>query len=153
MNTYEWYPTENEIIDIAVLKLENKGFNILSTCNTKQHGIDLVAEKNGFKLLVEAKGATSSIKGSKRDGKPFNRNQVRTHISVAIYKVMSLISESSYDKKVLVGICLPYEKNHVELINKVKNLLKRLNIIIFWVKDHDFIAETDNEEIKKLFSS
>ncbi|NRZ29578.1 Holliday junction resolvase [Clostridium beijerinckii] len=60
-----WCPTENEVINKAIEKLESIGFNIISQCNTKQQGIDIEAEKNGIKLLIEAKGATSSMEGSK----------------------------------------------------------------------------------------
>jgi hypothetical protein len=147
-----WCPTENEVIDAAILKLESIGFNIESKCNTKQHGTDIVAVRNGVRLLIEAKGATSSMEGSKRSGKPFTRNQVHTHISVAIYKVMSLMSENkNHNDLTLVGICLPFEKNHIEFINNIKYSLDKLNIIILWVKENDVLIEVNNEDVKHIF--
>ncbi|ABR33784.1 hypothetical protein [Clostridium beijerinckii] len=147
-----WCPTENEVINKAIEKLESIGFNIISQCNTKQQGIDIEAEKNGIKLLIEAKGATSSMEGSKRNGKPFNRNQARTHISVAIYKVMSLISElKNHNSLTLFGICLPFERNHIEFINNVKYSLDKLGVVILWVKENDVLIEVNSEEVKEYF--
>lgn len=151
MSVSNWCPTENDVIDKTVVKLKSIGFNILSTCNTKEHGTDIVAEKNGFRLLIEAKGATSALEGSKRNGKPFNRNQAHNHISVAIYKVMNLRSEFKDNNFILVGICLPFEKNHREFIERVRYPLERLNVIVLWVKENDILIETKNEEISKLF--
>ena len=52
--------TENDVVDCVVSYLKSKEFTIDSMCNTMQKGIDIVANKNGKKILVEAKGATTS---------------------------------------------------------------------------------------------
>lgn len=39
--------------------LKIKRFFIESICNTMERGIDIIAQKDGSKLLIEAKGATT----------------------------------------------------------------------------------------------
>lgn len=146
-----WCPTENEVIDSVVSKLKSLKFEIISTCNTKEHGVDIVSQKEEHTLLIEAKGCTSSMKDSSNYGKPFNRNQVRTHISVALFTAMNLISEYKDKDKVIVGIALPYEKNHKEFIEKLKYALNKLEIVIFWVNHKEVLIEFTSRNIEEVF--
>lgn len=146
-----WCPTENEVIDAVVSKLETLNFKVVSTCNTKEHGVDIVSQKEQYTLLIEAKGGTSSMKGSNNYGRPFNRNQARTHISVALFTAMNLISEYKDRDKVIVGIALPYEKNHIEFIEKLKYALNKLEVVIFWVSRKEVLIEFTNSNIEKVF--
>lgn len=64
---------------------------------------------------------------------------------------MSLISESKKNNKAnLVGVCLPFEKNHIEFINNIKYSLDKLDIIVIWVKENDVVIENKNEEFDEL---
>lgn len=132
MDAYEWCPNENDVIEAVVNKLLVCGFTIKSTCTTNQHGIDIIANKNELELFIEAKGGTTS-KDTARNGKPFTRNQVRTHISVALYSAMKLFTQYKDNENVIIGIALPFEKNHIDLINKIKYALEKMNIVVFWV--------------------
>lgn len=120
--------TENEIVDMVISKLLELDFKIISSCDTSTKGIDIVAEKNNRKVLIEAKGGTTS-KESAKEGKPFDRNQAKTHISVAIFKLLQLREEN---RDALLGIALPYERHHYEFINTIITSIKELKIIIFW---------------------
>jgi hypothetical protein len=57
---------ENQVVDIVCAHLVSNGYFITAKCTTTQQGIDIVATKDGARLLVEAKGATSSRRGSER---------------------------------------------------------------------------------------
>lgn len=151
MTSETWYPTENEVIDTVVLKLKSLSFKIISICNTKERGIDIVSEKQQYTLLIEAKGGTSSMEESNNYGKPFDRNQARTHISVAIFTAMSLISKYKGSDKVIIGIALPYDKNHREFIEKLKYAFNKLEIVLFWVKYKEVLIEVANDTIGKMF--
>ena len=153
MSSDVWYPTENDVINAVVSKLKSMNFKIISTCSTKEHGVDIVSKKEQNTLLIEAKGGTSSMKESNNYGKPFNRNQIRTHISVAIFAAMNLISEYKDNEKVIIGIALPYEKNHKEFIEKLKYVLNKLEIIIFWVKYKEVLIEFTSENMEKIFKN
>lgn len=52
--------TENDVIDKFSLKLETLGYTIEQNLTTVQHGIDIIACKDGVNLYLEAKGETSS---------------------------------------------------------------------------------------------
>jgi Holliday junction resolvase-like predicted endonuclease len=144
----QWSPNENDIIEAVVNKLKHSGFDIISTCNTNEHGIDIIAKKGKLELYVEAKGGTTS-KETSRSGKPFTRNQVHTHISVALYTVMKLFSKYKDCNNVLIGIALPFEKNHIDFIKAINNALHMLSIIVFWVKEDGVIINAlgDNLEL------
>ncbi|WBW95259.1 hypothetical protein [Oceanirhabdus sp. W0125-5] len=139
-----YYPTENEVINAVVSKLKSFHFKVLSTCNTKERGIDIISEKDNYKLLIEAKGGTSSKENTKKYGVPFDRNQAKTHISVAILKTMELITKYKDQPEYIFGIALPYEKNHLEFIERVKYTLNELGIVIFWVKREEVTIENSN---------
>ena len=120
--------TENDIVDIVISRLLELDFKIISSCDTSTKGIDIVAEKDNRKILIEAKGGTTS-KESAKEGKPFDRNQAKTHISVAIFKLLQLKEEN---KDALLAMALPYEKHHFEFISSIKTSIKELKIIILW---------------------
>lgn len=42
--------------------------------HTSEPGIDIIAVRDGFTLLIEAKGETSTLRSSNRFGKPFDQN-------------------------------------------------------------------------------
>jgi len=72
--------TENDVIQAVSLHLKSEGYRIDKVCSTSsERGVDIVAThpKTGKRLLVEAKGATSSKDGTARFGKVFNRGQAR----------------------------------------------------------------------------
>lgn len=144
--------TENEIIRLVILKLKSHDFELISKCNTNQTGIDIELKKDNYRLLIEAKGATSSKEGTRRYGIPFKRSQALTHASAAIYTAMDLITRHQGDDNYIVGIALPLEKNTVEHVEKVKYVLTKLGIIIFWVKDEKVIMETPNQEIDRILN-
>ena len=56
---------------------------------TEDDVVDIVASRDIQRILIEVKGGTTSIEGI-NSGTPFIRSQARTHISVAIFKVLQL---------------------------------------------------------------
>lgn len=132
--------TENDVVDMVSSKLEKLNFEIISRCYTDVKGVDIVAKKDNQKILIEAKGGTTSIQ-STNEGKPFTRSQSRTHISVAIFKILQLKEEN---KDSLIGIALPYESHHYEFIESIKTSLKELEVIIFWCDKESVKIENSN---------
>ncbi|KSA11550.1 hypothetical protein I600_3874 [Maribacter dokdonensis DSW-8] len=125
--------TENEIVEKVADFLEIKGYNIKQFLQTNQRGIDIIAEKENEVLYVEAKGETSATKTTKRFGKPFDRNQVKSHISVALLATMKVISSKPNGNNTKVGIALPDNDEHRKVIKKIIPALNQLDIILFWV--------------------
>lgn len=131
--------TENEIVDYVSVYLQENGYKIQKALKTTEKGIDIEAAhpKKG-KCFVEAKGGTSSKKGSKRHGNPFSRNQIKTHIGVALLKSFQIKQEHDPPN---VFIAVPHEENHLEIYDTIKNCLKKLNIKFLFVKHDGSIVE------------
>jgi len=98
---------ENDVVKAVCSHLERGGYVIRQRCTTKQHGIDIIAQKEtGKRLLIEAKGATSSRDGSARFGKNFTDNQVWDRVAKGFYTAVCLHSAHSKSGD-RVGLALP----------------------------------------------
>ncbi|MFT4413894.1 hypothetical protein ACLM5H_08550 [Fredinandcohnia humi] len=93
-------------------------------------------------MFIEAKGATSALKTSSRYGKPFNKNQIKSHVGQALLAVMKIATEHNDKEKVNVGIALPDNEGHRELISEIWFAVEKLGIYIFWVKDSNKVEST-----------
>lgn len=125
--------TENDIVEKLTNFLETKGYRIIQSLTTNQPGIDIIAETEFEKLYIEAKGETSASKTSNRFGLAFNRNQIKSHISVALLATMKVISSLPAGNKTKVGIALPDTEGQRQVINQIIPALKKLEIRIYWV--------------------
>ncbi len=127
--------TENDVVNILVADLKNKNYKIVQSLTTTDKGFDIIAEKNGTTLYVEAKGGTSSKATSRRHGKPFSKNQIGTHLAVAILTVIRILAKK--DKKLnKVAIAFPDNEDHRNSILPIAPVLKKLGILIFLVKEN-----------------
>lgn len=133
--------TENGVVENVCNYLRENGYQINQALNTEQHGIDIVANSDNLTLKIEAKGATSSKIDTSRFGKGFNRNQVKTHISVALYAISKLISDEIETNNVKYSFALPDDKNHRSIIEGIEKVLGILNISVFWVKENGIVVE------------
>ena len=132
MSSEERWLYENDVVDFVIRYLEVNGFRILSSSDTYSHGYDIVAEKDGKMLYIEAKGQTSSKPGTSRYGKEFNRNQKIDHVSKAIYSALKTKNQLTRSQ---VGIALPADEVHIELIEAVIPSLKQIGIQVFLVAE------------------
>jgi len=131
--------TENDVIKIVSHYLINNGYKIITTSKTTEKGIDIIAihpEKG--KCYVEAKGETSSIEGTKRYGKPFNRNQIKDHIGSVLLQTLKIKQEN---ENADVFIAVPFEKNHLQIFESIKKCLLQINIKVLFVKCNGDIEE------------
>ena len=76
--------TENKTIELLMPHLVQQGYEIESYCLGQTRGYDIVAVKNGQKLLIEVKGAKAhkDLPTKRRDY--FNSGQIKTHAKIAI---------------------------------------------------------------------
>ena len=127
--------TEDDVVDAVCSYLERVGYKITRKCATTQRGDDIVAEKRSspIALYIEAKGETSNRKTSKKYGKPFSRSQCRDHVANAFYRAARMLGGKKSTKGVRVGVALPDNPMHRELIAKVQSALHQLRIGVFWV--------------------
>ena len=135
--------TENDVVNAMVSFLKGKGYEITQALSTDEHRVDIIAKSStGINCFIEAKGGTSSKEGTNRYGKPFNKSQVFTHISVALTKSLQAIQNHS-QQNFFVGIALPKDQNHFSLIGSINKPLKQIGIKVYFVDE----TRTDVEYI------
>lgn len=126
--------TENDVVDAVSAFLKSKGFVIDQSLTTSQKGIDIVAtHPTKGQCYIEAKGATSSKTGSSRHGKVFNNNQIKTHVGVALLKSFQTMQNH---KNAEVAIALPNDPGHMQVINSIRDPIKRCGIKVYLVDDN-----------------
>lgn len=83
---------ENQVIEILVEHLKHRGYEILRKAHTTEKGVDLLArhQTSARELHIEAKGGTSSRRGSARFGKPYTQSQVLDRVSKGFYTAAAL---------------------------------------------------------------
>lgn len=121
--------TEDDVVHAAAAALREAGWTITQQLTTKQTGVDLIAERNGQRLMVEAKGYTSASTTSARFGKPFSSNQLLDHTAKAIYKALAVAS-AGHD---LAGIALPDDRRTLDLVAAVRPALDEVGVHVIWV--------------------
>ena len=123
---------ENAVVAAICTHLTNAGYAILQRLSTTGQGIDMIAKhpnKSG-RLLVEAKGGTSSRVGSARYGKPYDDNQVFDRVGKGFYTAGCLYSRhrANGDEVALAFPDLPLFRKYIGL---VKPALVDLGITVF----------------------
>lgn len=83
---------EDDVVHAVMAHLESEGWTIDSFALSHQHGDDIVASRGDQRLVIEAKGDGSSKSTTARFGKTFTRNQVKTHVAVAVVRAMGVAS-------------------------------------------------------------
>lgn len=121
--------SEDAVVRAVMAHLEADGWAIESFALSHQHGDDIVAVRRAEKLIVEAKGEGSSRLGSRRHGLAFNRNQVGTHVSVAIVRAMRTTSQGGAH----AAIALPSNALHRAEVARVAPALHLMGVGVYWV--------------------
>jgi hypothetical protein len=115
--------TEDEVICAVQDFLVSKSWRIVRRATAVQRGDDLVAERDGKRLVIEAKGAGSSKSDTARYGMTFNKGQVFDHVGKALLKAMR------------AAIALPGDAAHCTEVAKIRLALDRVGIAVFWVDE------------------
>lgn len=120
---------EDDVVRAVMEHLESEGWTIDSFALSHQHGDDIVACRGVQRLVVEAKGDGSSKTTTARFGKPFTRNQVKTHVAVAVVRAMRVTSAGA----ARAAVALPGSEFHRVEIERIAPALQQLGIQVFWV--------------------
>jgi hypothetical protein len=141
---------EADVINAVCKQLESRGYHIRQRLQTTQQGDDIIAVKQTSvpcELYIEAKGETSSRRGSERYGKPFDSAQVRIHVAEAFYKAAEVLSRQHKDVETRVGIALPDNKEHRAVVKKIEPVLNQLEVAVFWVQSDEDVQISSIWEI------
>ncbi|MGW6265780.1 hypothetical protein [Cellulosimicrobium funkei] len=120
---------EDEVVRATMRYLEMNGWTIESHALAHQHGDDIVATRGDERLIVEAKGAGSSKEGTRRFGQAFTRNQVGSHVSVAVCRALRVWSIH----EAAAGLAFPDNAHHRSMVAPIQPALTELGITVFWV--------------------
>jgi hypothetical protein len=121
--------TETQIVLLLQRHLENKKH--VCVCKTGyQHGFDIEARNGNQVILIEAKGAKANKHEKKSNSKIFSRNQVKTHLAVAVLKAINMKRENI---NATVGIAHPDTDRIREFVDPIIPFLKKLSIKHYWV--------------------
>lgn len=119
---------EDQVTDAVCLELERRRWTIVQKLRATQKGDDIIAVRGTERLVVEAKGETSSKPTTGRYGAAFDSGQVNSHVSRAMLRAMRVISEGSQ-----AAVALPDEDRHRVEIEKVRTAVERLGVAVCWV--------------------
>lgn len=124
---------ENQVVDAVCEYLKREGYAINSQCSTTQQGIDIVASKMGSsgRLLVEAKGGTSSKQGTARYDRGFNRTQTFDRVAKGFFTAACMIQAHNTDQ---VALAYPDAEWVRDYLGRIRTILLALRITVFLVK-------------------
>lgn len=136
---------EDDIVNSVCKYLASKGYIIKQQLKSTEKGDDVVAfcPVKKISMRIEAKGETSAVKTSKRYGKPFNESQVKDHVANAFFRAAKMLELGS-GEDVLVGIALPNNQTHRDMVNAIKGSLKSLKIEVFLVDQNRSVTVFDH---------
>lgn len=123
---------ENAVVEAICKHLTNTGYAVLQRLSTTSQGIDIIAKhpnKPG-RLLIEAKGGTSSRVGSPRYGKPYDENQVFDRVGKGFYTAGCLYGQHGANGDE-VAVAFPDLPLFRKYISPVKPALVKLGITVF----------------------
>lgn len=121
--------TEDEVIDAVIALLQKEGWRIEARCTADECGDDIIATRDGERLVVEAKGAGSSKPHTNRYGREFSAGQVFDHVAKAILKALRVVAT----RKASAAVALPDNASHRKEVGHVLEALQQLGIAVFWV--------------------
>jgi len=129
---------ENQVIDIICNHLEKQDYTIEQKLHTTEKGIDIIALNNrdGTRLIIEAKGGTSSRIGSNRYGKPYTKSQLFDRVSKGMYTSLKMYSENIGDSKIITAMAFPDLAEIRKLLEPIKPFFNNLGIKIFLAKQN-----------------
>jgi|SRR5271157_4388369 len=127
---------ENAVVKALCQHLERNGYHILQRCSTTEQGIDIIALRSPEpgRLLIEAKGGTSSREGSVRFEKGFSRTQVFDRVAKAFYTTASLHA-TKRDSGDHVGMAFPDTPAFRDYLKRIKSVTDALGFSVFLVRE------------------
>jgi hypothetical protein len=132
---------EFQVVTAVATWLRERGFEIHQALAESERGDDIVATAPGgsYRLFIEAKGESSSKASSKRFGKPFTNNQVKTHVAVAFYRAAQML-QNTCELPLRVALAFPDNADHRRVVSRIGKTLGKLEIEVFWVSNDGTVS-------------
>ena len=130
--------TEDETVELLMVFLKSDGYKILDYCKGHKRGIDITAERNNRKLLIEVKGARANHNSKIKKRSYFDSGQIKDHFGKAIVKSLEVKSDNPYCD---IAIAHPDDELIKKHLDKSIQHLKQLDIIHFWVSKNGSVTK------------
>ena len=122
---------EDDVVDAICEWLVGRGWVIVSRALATQRGDDIIAERGGRILRVEAKGGGSSKEGTRRFGKEFTLGQCQVSVGMAILRALRFVSEGETEG----AVALPNTGNFRRVVEPVLPAVERAGIAVLLVDE------------------
>lgn len=134
---------ENAVINATCQRFEAQGFVISQRLSTIERGVDIIAEdlSSGCRLLVEAKGGTSSMGNSARFGKPYTQTQVFDRVAKGIFTCFQLRAKHPDRALYRVILAVPDSRWFKSYLEPVLADLKTAGIEALFVSDSGSLTQ------------
>lgn len=129
---------ENAVVTAIGKHLTLSGYEIKQQLSTTEHGIDVIAlhPHSNVRVLVEAKGGTSSRIGSERYGKPYTQNQVFDRVAKGVFTCLQLRTENPDKNMVRVILAIPEKPSHFKkYVASVAQSLESAGIEVWFAQE------------------
>lgn len=135
---------ENQVVVAVCRHLMTTNFRIVHQLTTREHGIDIIAVHlhSGREFRIEAKGATSSIEGSRNHGRPFGPTQFRKRAHEAFFTAVQMRCDCP-DWNVLIGMAFPDVPHYRTFMARVAPIVCKLGFIVLFVSESGDVAFWD----------
>jgi hypothetical protein len=134
---YDWYWEGNVVLSLEGY-LKHNGWNVrpIPSTERREKGPDLVAEKDGHTLVVEAKGYPSKgYQHGERKGQPKNTNpatQARHWFAQALFQ--AILKQNEF-KDAQIAIALPRFQTYLDLLDRTKPQLMKLGVWVYVINE------------------
>lgn len=131
---------ENQVIRVLCNHLTKQGYKIEQQLKTSEKGIDVIARdsRKNRTLLIEAKGGTSSRKGSPRYGRPYTTSQKFDRAAKGVYTAIK--TASNLGRREISCLAVPEDEMFHQYLDPILPLMSRLGIRIFFVSRRKVIS-------------
>lgn len=121
--------TEDDVVLAVCDSLATTGWRIVSRAFATERGDDIVAERQGRLLRVEAKGGGSSKEGTRRFGKEFTLGQCQINVGMAVLRALKVASAGTED----AAVAFPDTSNYRRVVEPVLPALAAASVSVFLV--------------------
>ncbi|HBS86263.1 MAG TPA: hypothetical protein DEA97_06890 [Bacteroidales bacterium] len=130
--------TEDQVVTILMEHLKKENWKIVYYCLGSKHGNDIVAEKQGKTMIVEAKGAMANSQSKIKKREKFDSGQIKTHFGKALVKILE---EKEKFPERLYAIAHPDDADIKRAIGKIVPFLGQIGIKHYWVSLNKSVKE------------
>ena len=122
---------EEEVVENLSIWLMEHDWSIVEKNLGHKHGPDLVASKEGYRLLVEAKGSKGNPKSHVTTRPRFNSGQIKDHFGKAIVKILE---EKNKDPELIVAIAQPDDEYIKDVLQSSAEEVRKMGVLLLWVE-------------------